>query len=93
LWTWTRSKKTCPCVHEAKLPIETILPFCTSNPAAALKLAAKGSLAPGKDADVLILKQDTLEIVHLFARGRQLIRDGQYIEPSRQEQQVESGKE
>lgn len=81
------------CVREAGLPIETVLPFYTSNPAAALKLTAKGSLAPEKDADVLILKQDSLEIVHLFTRGRHLIRDGQYAEPSRQEQQVESGKE
>jgi adenine deaminase len=81
------------CVQEAGLPIETVLPCCTSNPTAALKLSAKGALAPDKDADVLILKQDTLEIAHLFARGRQLIRDGQYVEPSRQEKQVESGKE
>lgn len=81
------------CVREAQLPLETVLACCTSNPAAVLKLAAKGALAPGKDADVLILKQDTLEIVHLFARGRHLIRNGQYVERSRQEQQVESGKE
>lgn len=81
------------CVHEAKLPLETVLPCLTSNAAAVLKLGAKGNLAPDKDADVLILKQDSLEIVHLFARGRHVICDGQYVEPSRQEQQVESGKE
>ena len=81
------------CVREAKLPLETVLPCLTSNAAAVLKLPAKGNLAPDKDADVLILKQDSLEIVHLFARGRHVIRDGQYVEPSRQEQQVESGKE
>lgn len=56
-------------------------------------VSVKGSLAPGKDADVLILRQDTLEIVHFFARGRHLIRNSQYLQPSRQEQQVESGKE
>lgn len=81
------------CVCDAKLPLETVLPCLTSNAAAALKLAAKGNLASDKDADVLILNQDSLEIVHLFARGRHIIRDGQYVEPSRQEQQVESGKE
>jgi imidazolonepropionase-like amidohydrolase len=81
------------CVREAKLPLETVLACVTSNAAAVLKLGAKGNLAPGKDADVLILKQDSLEIVHLFARGRHVIRDGHYVEPSRQEQQVESGKE
>ena len=52
-----------------------------------------GNLAPDKDAAVLILKQDSLEIVHLFARGRHVICDGRYVEPSRQEQQVASGKE
>jgi beta-aspartyl-dipeptidase (metallo-type) len=81
------------CVCEAKLPIDTVLACYTRNAATALKLTAKGNLAPDKDADVLILKQDTLEIVHLFARGRHVIRDGQYVEPSRQEQQVASGKE
>ncbi len=81
------------CVHEAKLPLETVLPCLTSNAAAVLKLGAKGNLAPDKDADVLILKQDSLEIMHLFARGRHVICDGKYVEPSRQEQQVESGKE
>ena len=74
-------------------PLETVLACLTSNAAAVLKLGAKGNLAPCKDADVLILKQDSLEIVHLFARGRHVIRDGHYVEPSRQEQQVESGKE
>jgi beta-aspartyl-dipeptidase (metallo-type) len=81
------------CVREARLPLETVLPCLTSNPAAALKLGDKGALAPNKDADVVVLTRDTLEIVHVFARGRQFVRNGAYVSPSRQEQQVESGKE
>jgi beta-aspartyl-dipeptidase (metallo-type) len=54
----------------ARLPLETVLACYTSNPATVLKLGAKGALAPDKDADVLVLKRDTLEIVHVFARGR-----------------------
>jgi beta-aspartyl-dipeptidase (metallo-type) len=81
------------CVNEARLPLETVLACYTSNPATVLKLGAKGTLAPDKDADVLVLKRDTLEIVHVFARGRQMMRDGEYVAQSRQEQQVESGKE
>lgn len=81
------------CVREAKLPLETVLACYTSNPAAALKLKAKGSLAAGKDADVLVLRQESLELVHVVARGRLVVRDGEFVAPSRQEQQVESGKE
>lgn len=36
----------------------------------------------GRDADVLILKQDSLEIVHLFARGRHLIRAASMHNPA-----------
>ena len=81
------------CMREAKLPLGTVLACVTSSAAGALKLSAKGNLVPDRDADVLVLKHDSLEIMHLFARGRHVIRDGQYVEPSRQEQQVESGKE
>lgn len=80
-------------VRETQLPLETVLACFTSNGAAALKLKNKGALARDKDADVLVLRQDTLELVHVFAGGRQFVRDGQYVAQSRQEQQVESGKE
>jgi beta-aspartyl-dipeptidase (metallo-type) len=80
-------------VRGARLPLETVLACYTANPAAALKLAHKGGLAAGQDADVLVLRADTLEIVHVLARGRQFVRDGAYVSKSRQEEQVESGKE
>jgi hypothetical protein len=41
----------------------------------------------------MVLREDSLEITHLFARGRHLIKDGQLIELSKQEQQVAAGKE
>jgi beta-aspartyl-dipeptidase (metallo-type) len=81
------------CVRNYKMEIADLLPHFTSNTADALKLTNKGRLEPGKDADVLILRKDTLDIVHLFARGRHLIKDGRIVQPSKQEQQVQAGKE
>jgi beta-aspartyl-dipeptidase (metallo-type) len=64
------------CVLDYKFPFELVLRLVTANTARVLKLERKGKLEQGYDADVLILRGDSLEIVHLFARGRQLLRDG-----------------
>ncbi len=66
-------------VLKYKLSLDTILPFFTLNTATVLKLENKGRLAKDADADVLVLKKDTLEIKHLFARGRHMIKDGEVI--------------
>jgi beta-aspartyl-dipeptidase (metallo-type) len=81
------------CVNHYEMPLAQVLPFFTSNVATVLKLPKKGHLQSGNDADVLVLRRNTLEIVHLFARGRQLIKDGQLIQLSKQEEEVEAGKE
>jgi beta-aspartyl-dipeptidase (metallo-type) len=59
--------------------LEEMLPHLTSNTARALKLARKGSLQAEMDADILVLRKETLEIVHLFARGRQMVGDGNVL--------------
>jgi beta-aspartyl-dipeptidase (metallo-type) len=64
------------CVCRRGLPLERMLPLVTSNTATVLKLARKGRLAVGCDGDVLVLRRDTLEPVHVFARGRHLVNDG-----------------
>jgi beta-aspartyl-dipeptidase (metallo-type) len=66
-----------------------VLPLFTMNTARVLKLNNKGSLQEGKDADVLVLDSDSLELVHVFARGRQLVSDGRMAEKSEQEKLVE----
>jgi beta-aspartyl-dipeptidase (metallo-type) len=81
------------CACEGELPLAEVLPLFTCNAATALKLESKGRLIAGGDADVLALRSGTLEIVHVFARGRQLVRDGELVELSKQEQQVRAGKE
>jgi beta-aspartyl-dipeptidase (metallo-type) len=63
-----------------------VLPLATRNPATVLQLGAKGRLEPGADADVLILRRETLEIVHVWARGRQHVADGQFVETTSGEQ-------
>jgi beta-aspartyl-dipeptidase (metallo-type) len=81
------------CVRTHKMPVAKVLPHFTSNTAEALKLTNKGRLEEGKDADVVVLREKTLDIVHVFARGRQLVKDGRLVQLSKQEQQVQAGKE
>jgi beta-aspartyl-dipeptidase (metallo-type) len=60
-------------VRNHGLAIEEILPCFTLNTATVLKLPQKGRLKAGADADVLVLRKDTLEIEHLFAMGKKMI--------------------
>jgi beta-aspartyl-dipeptidase (metallo-type) len=76
-------------VREYGFALEEVLPLFTANTARVLKLSNKGGLQAGKDADVLVLSEHSLELVHVFARGRQLVKDGQIVEKSEQEQLVE----
>jgi beta-aspartyl-dipeptidase (metallo-type) len=64
------------CVLRHRLPLERMLPLVTSNTATVLKLGGKGRIAAGCDGDVLVLRRDTLDVVHVFARGRHLVDDG-----------------
>jgi beta-aspartyl-dipeptidase (metallo-type) len=64
------------CVVEGGLPLETMLPLVTRNTAEVLRLTAKGQLREGFDGDVTVLQKETLDVVHVIAGGRQLMRDG-----------------
>jgi beta-aspartyl-dipeptidase (metallo-type) len=64
------------CVTELHLPLERVLPIVTSNTARVLKLANKGRLAEGADADVAVLRRGSLELVAVVARGRTVFKDG-----------------
>jgi beta-aspartyl-dipeptidase (metallo-type) len=66
------------CV-ERGFPLEQVLPLVTSNTARVLKLGRKGRLERGLDADALVLRRKTLEITHLFALGKQMIRGGELV--------------
>jgi beta-aspartyl-dipeptidase (metallo-type) len=70
-------ERLCKAVVEERMPLERVLPHVTSNTARVLKLDGKGVLAPGKDADVVVLEAGTLDITHVFAKGRCMVRDGE----------------
>ena len=54
-------------------PLEQALPFLTENPARVLRLSGKkGCIAPGADADLLLLEDD-LSIHSVFAMGQAMI--------------------
>lgn len=72
-------EQICQCVVVHKVPLELALALVTANTARVLKLARKGTLAPGNDADVLILERNDLRIKHVIARGVRLIADGELI--------------
>lgn len=67
----------CDSVRKHKLPLEKVLPLVTANTAGVLKLAGKGKLEEGKDADLLVLKKGSLEIVDVIARGQRMVKRGE----------------
>ncbi|MFN2636495.1 MAG: amidohydrolase family protein [Gemmatimonadaceae bacterium] len=67
----------CGLVVQHNLPLETVLPFVTSNTAEILKLKTKGRLEEGCDADVLVLTEGSLDIREVIARGKRLVVDGE----------------
>ncbi|MFL5328716.1 MAG: amidohydrolase family protein [Gemmataceae bacterium] len=68
------------CIVEHAMPTELVLSLVTANPARVLKLASKGSLRVGGDADVLVIALDHWELVEVIAGGRRLLEDGQLKE-------------
>lgn len=64
-------------VQEVKIPLETVLRTVTSNVAKLLKIyPAKGCLANGSDADIMLLDGKAFKLDMLFAKGRRLFAKG-----------------
>lgn len=63
------------CVLAGLFGVEAMLRLATFNTAKVLKLDGKGEIRPGADADLILLKRESLELVHVFARGRRLLKD------------------
>jgi beta-aspartyl-dipeptidase (metallo-type) len=68
------------CVLEHGFTLDQLLPIVTSNTARVLKLSRKGRLDVGADADVLVMRRESLEPVALVARGRVLMKDGRIVQ-------------
>jgi beta-aspartyl-dipeptidase (metallo-type) len=64
---------------DAGRPLARLLPLVTLNTARVLHLPTKGRLAPGHDADVLVLDPDRLEAIHVIARGKLLMTDREIV--------------
>lgn len=64
------------CILEHKFPLEQVLACVTANTAKVLQLEQKGKLEEGKDADLLILSKEDLEIKDVIANGRRLMKSG-----------------
>ncbi|AQQ67992.1 beta-aspartyl-peptidase [Microbulbifer agarilyticus] len=57
-------------VQDEKVELSRALQTVTSNPARALGLKRKGQVAPGRDADLLLVDPERFQITHVMARGR-----------------------
>ncbi|GAA0734172.1 beta-aspartyl-peptidase [Clostridium oceanicum] len=63
------------CVKSENIELEKALKVVTSNVAKHLKMKHKGSLEKNKDADILILDKNNLDILSVFSKGTQLMKD------------------
>ena len=66
-------------ILEEKVPMEKALKVITSNPADALKLLSKGYIEQGRDADLVLLDKNTLEIDTVIALGKTMVMGGKPI--------------
>jgi len=64
------------CAEQGCVDLPRLLPLVTSNPAKVLKLEHKGVVESGKTADLLILREGTLELRDVMVGGQFLFRDG-----------------
>ncbi|RYE94484.1 MAG: beta-aspartyl-peptidase [Myxococcales bacterium] len=64
-------------VREHGFALAEALPVFTTNPARVLKLARKGAVREGHDADLVVLERDTLAVRDVIANGRVMVRQGQ----------------
>lgn len=67
------------CLKESDLLLEQVLRLVSANTAHVLKLPSKGTIAPGKDADLIILDRGSFDLHDVIARGRCLFRAGELV--------------
>lgn len=66
-------------VRDERIPLEIAVRVITSNTADIYKLARKGRIEAGRDADLVFVDRETLEICHVIARGRVMVKDGEAV--------------
>ena len=65
------------CIKTYNIPIEEAIKVITSNVAKILKLKNKGCIEVGKDADLVLVDEKTLEIKTVIAMGEMMVKDGE----------------
>ena len=74
------------CIIEKKMEFPNVIKTVTINPAKVLKLyPQKGCLLPGSDADILVLKEDNLNIYRLLAKGQVVVEDQKAVKKGKYE--------
>ena len=63
-------------VKKHNIPLEEAIKVITSNVAELLKLNNKGKIEKGRDADLVIIDEETLEIDSVIAKGRVVVENG-----------------
>ncbi|AOR22451.1 beta-aspartyl-peptidase [Clostridium taeniosporum] len=66
-------------IKKYNTPIETAIKVITSNVADILKLYNKGRILAGKDADLVIVDEDSLDIDIVISNGIKMVEDGECI--------------
>lgn len=66
-------------IKKHKIKIEDALRVITSNVADILKLENKGRIEKGKDADLVLVDENTLEISEVFSKGKIVVQNGAAI--------------
>ncbi|HLO66058.1 MAG TPA: beta-aspartyl-peptidase [Holophaga sp.] len=66
-------------VLQEGIPLETALRVITANPARIFRLKRKGQLAPGMDADIVLLDPRDLTVHTVVAKGRVLMKAGKVL--------------
>ncbi len=63
-------------ILQEKVGITQALKPVTANPAVLLKLDSKGRIAPGKDADLVLVEEGSLTIHSVLAKGQLMVQEG-----------------
>ena len=61
------------------VPIEEAIKVITSNVANILKLDNKGRITEGRDADFVIVDQESLDIDMVIAKGKIVVKKGEAV--------------
>ena len=66
-------------IKHHNVPMEHALATISSSPADILKLKNKGRIEQGRDADLVLLRQDTLKIDKVFSMGQLMVDQGKAL--------------